>query len=190
MEEKLSAMYKSIAQQTVNLIFDNWDKIYLLGEVEKTPELPVDESVGYALKASYYYIDAESKEVIRGIDEHANYISFSESQALNKELRNSIHDLNKVFRAESQGDWSKIWDAFTLTIDNTGKFSMDYHYNFKDEHEDIFDKYNLNREFVWAYRTCGFKAEEGHPYRTNLEKYLQDQESRPKNSAKNSVDWT
>ena len=174
LEQRFAQLYQSIAQQTVNMIFEEWDRVYLLGQVEKSPEYPMDAAPNPMLRTTFYYIDSKTKKSVRYtvVDE---YMQEKEARDGIRKLSFTIYDLNKIFRKESGGDWGKVWDAMTFTMEKDGKFTIDYQYDSWETHRPISDKYTLDKETLWAYDTCGFKHKEGSIYRKRLDEYLRNE---------------
>jgi len=172
MDEKFSKIHNDILQQVANLVFMSWERIYILGEVEKTPEYQMCQAPPPMLRTSFYYTDSATNETCRGMSEIDKYMSFGKSKDCIRGINNTIYELNKIFRTEADGDWSKIWDAFTLIASPNGQFSIDYHYEFAANYQIITNKYNLEKEFIWAYETFGYKPKESHPFRRDLDNYL------------------
>ena len=62
----------------------------------------------------------------------------------------------------------ELWNQLSFTIDNSGKFNIDYLYNISD------DDGPVKKEAVWAYETFGFMPEEGTFKRGLLDEYLRN----------------
>ncbi|MDR0444206.1 MAG: DUF600 family protein [Treponema sp.] len=153
MEAKLHEMYGKIANHLNEMVPVEWDKIYLLGEVEK------DQA---SWSAIFYCVESESGEIKRGpelMKEH----EVQECHALDRKLFRMILELNNCFKEAGQ----ELWEQVSFTLENSGKFDVQYFYDVVHEN----DGGELPREVVWAHKTFGFNPPEGNYLRELLDKY-------------------
>ena len=152
MEEKLNKVYNKIANHLNSVIPIEWDKVYLLGEVEK-------EQASYS--ATFYCIESGTKDIKRcfklmdehGIDDHIAH----------KDLMYMILELNNCFKDEGKD----LWEQVSFCLENTGKFNVEFFYDVMHEN----DGGGLPREVVWANKTFGFNPPEGNYLRKLLDQY-------------------
>ncbi|MDR0443213.1 MAG: antitoxin YezG family protein [Treponema sp.] len=153
MEAKLHEMYGKIANHLNAMVPVEWDKIYLLGEVEK-------EQLSWS--ASFYCVESKSGEIKRGMElmkEHG----VQDYHKLINNLSRMILALNNCFKEEGQ----ELWEQVSFTLENSGKFDAQYFYDVMHEN----DGGQLPREVVWAHKTFGFNPPEGNFLRELLDKY-------------------
>jgi uncharacterized protein (TIGR01741 family) len=154
-EGKLDQLYQQIAEVVVDIIPEEWFKVYLY-----------DEAVEGSQTAFFYYFPEGSDKPIYS-HEITELFAISEYEYLEKwhRLVDSIQELWDVFKSSSQ----ETWTNFTMIFDNTGTFKFDYNYD---------DLSNMNpheRKTIWKYNILGIipKSNSGKSY---LKKYLSSQE--------------
>lgn len=152
-EEELGSLYNKIAETVIDTIPEEWDKVYLYGEV-----------IEGAQTSYFYYFPKGSEQPIYSEDIIEHY-TVSEEEYFQKwhRLLNYIRELREVFIDEEQEPWTN----FTMIFDNSGKFKIDFNY------DDLTNVNSHERETIWNYKHLGIipKSKSGKRY---LEKYFED----------------
>ena len=156
MEEKLAKIYSNLANHLVSMIPGEWSKIYYLGEVE---------TGRISCSSIFYFYCTDNNQIIRSHDIPEIYnVSEKIYDELLDEADNYLLELYDCFQEYEQ----ELWNQVNFTIDNSGKFNIDYQYNVGVAGGQI------TREVVWAYETFGFIPEEGTFERGKLDEYLRN----------------
>jgi len=156
MENQLNELYNKIANHLDFMIPTEWDKIYLLGEVEKGQ---------LSISSTFYFIDSTTKQIVRGYSIPENYnVSEQTCSELQKRLTEMIYELSNCFKDNGQ----ELWERVVFILDNNGKFNINFQYNAINES----DGGQLNREIIWAYNTFEYIPKDGTYSRRLLDKYL------------------
>ena len=155
---KLTELYNEIADTIRSIIPVEWDKVYLLGEVEK-------EQASY--NSTLYYIEFESGNVIRAQDAHGKSIAdptYDYETDPFMRLCNLVLELNTCFIDGGE----EAWEQLTYTLEKNGKYKAKY--LFDAMHKD--DGGQSAREVVWAYKTFEFIPSEGSYFHDLFKKHL------------------
>ena len=156
MEEKLAKIYSKLGNHIVSMVPVEWSKIYYLGEVE---------TGRISCSSIFYFYCADNNQIIRSHDMIEIYnISMEIYDKLLYEANMHLLELYDCFQEYEQ----ELWNQVNFTIDNSGKFNIDYQYNVGVAGGQI------TREVVWAYETFGFMPEEGSYSRGVLDEYLRN----------------
>jgi len=156
MEKQLEQLYNKIAEHLDSMIPVKWDKIYLLGEVEKGQ---------LSISSTFYFIESTTKHIVSWDDIPEKYdVSEQICGELQKKLTEMIFELNNCFKNNGQ----KLWEQMNFSLDNSGKFNIDFHYDVMNES----DGGQLAREIIWAYNTFGYIPKDGTYSSRLLNKYL------------------
>jgi len=168
MEKELAAIYSKIAQKLAEMIPVEWDKVYLLGEVEKG-------QLSYT--ATFYFIETETKYIVRGIEIPSIYdVSEDEHDKSDSELCDLVFELNNCFKDNGQD----LWEQAIFVLNSDGSFDIDYKYNVAKKD----DGGSNTRQLIWAYETFGYEPEEGSYFREKLEKYKAEKAKKGKRKKK------
>jgi uncharacterized protein (TIGR01741 family) len=160
MENELRELYNKMAKQLSLMVPTEWEKIFLLGEVEK-------DQLSYSV--TFYFIEKTSKDIVRCIDIPDIYnVSEERYDELDDELSGLILALNDCFKNNGQ----ELWEQVILVIDCDGNFNVDFRYDV------MVDTDPLEREIIWAYDTFGYVPKEGTYPREELDKYLSSKTGR------------
>ncbi len=139
MERTLAELYNKMANHIDDMIPDEWNDVYYLGEVHQ----------GRSACSSVFHFRNEKSEKfvesnnIPGIYQIPNHIFMDVLQQLNDILL-EIYD---CFKEHGQA----LWEQMTLTFSRDGAFSIDFHYDVMRKD----DGGQLGRELLWAYQTFG-----------------------------------
>ena len=160
MEDQLRDIYNRMAEHLSSMIPTEWDKVYLLGEVEKGQ---------LSLSATFYFIETETKDIVRGIDIPDIYdISEKTYEKLQSGLRELVLELNNCFKDDGQ----ELWEQVIFILDSDGSFDIDFKYDVMTSG----DGGASRRIVIWAYDTFGYKPKEGTYFREELDEYLRSRE--------------
>lgn len=155
MENKLSKLYLELGEKLVSMIPTEWNEIHYLGEVEK------DKA---SWSSIFYFKDSNKSDFVRSHDIPKKYKVSEEIYAqLLKEVDEVMFKIYDCFAENEQ----ELWDQISMSIDNSGKFNINYFYNNIKTGTS-----QLSREVVWAYETFGFMPCKGSYSRNVLDKYL------------------
>lgn len=151
-DEKLTILYQQIAEVVVDTIPEEWSKVYLYGEIVE----------GSQTAYFYYYPEGRGNPVYS--HDIAEIFNVSESEYSEKwhQLVDIIQKLWREFKDNDQAPWTNL----TLTLENTGKFNIEFNYDNlsnADAHE---------RRTIWKYKYLGImpKSNSG---KKHLERYLE-----------------
>jgi uncharacterized protein (TIGR01741 family) len=150
-ENKLGSLYTKIAQTVIQMIPEDWKKVYLYGEIT--------EDVGKTF--FYYYPEGEEKPVyFYDVPELFN-IDKEQFKLLWHQLLDELQELWEEFKNAGQDPWTNL----TLIFDKQGEFKINYNY------QDLSDADDNERSIVWEYEYLGFVPEDEDDKRF-LEEYL------------------
>lgn len=130
METKIMEQtYQLIANTLVNIIPEDWKKIFLYAEFRK----------GYK-KVFYYYYPKIGGEPVYSLDITDLFnVDEEEFDGLDNELYNCFSRLREEFKEHEQ----ELWTNLTFILDNTGKMKMNYGY------EDISELSPVEKQDKW-----------------------------------------
>ncbi|MCL1976067.1 MAG: antitoxin YezG family protein [Firmicutes bacterium] len=156
MEKQLSVLYGQITELLSSMIPTDWDKIYLLGEVEK-------DQLSYS--STFYYTDSDTKNIVKCVNILNIYDEDEDTfiEALS-ELGDLIFALNNCFKENEQ----ELWEQVVFVLDNDGSINIDYKYDVMVED----DGGQMGREVIWAYDTFGYIPDEDSYEKVLLDKHL------------------
>lgn len=157
LEEQLSPLYPPLARQIAAMTPADWEILWFLGEVEP----------GKASYSNVFYIrEAGSGRIVRSND-------FSKVYGVpNAAYIDQWSKLNDRMLAIWQcflDNGHKPWEQMTMTLERSGKFNI--HFNYDNVHAASGGQ--PDREVLWAYRTFGYRPEEGSWMRKLLDEQLQ-----------------
>lgn len=159
MENKLAELYDKLAEQIVETIPVEWDKIYFLGDVDKNLHM----------SANFFFYDTEKERMIASGNIPSEYdVSEEVYDELMDEIANTVLEIYDCFIQNNQ----EPWDFLSLFLDEEGKFKVEYLYDIKHDN----DGGSYVRLLVWAHNTFGFVPEEGSYGKDLLDAYFAYQE--------------
>ena len=150
---RMEKIYQEIVEKVADIIQEDWTKVYLYGEITD------------GVRKSYfnYYPKDNNKPVYcNNIPELFN-IDEDEYDKLWCELLDSLQELWLEFKKNGE----EVWTNLTLTIDNIGKFKIDYSY------EDLTNADDYERHIIWDYKYLGLTPEDEDDKEV-LEEYLKN----------------
>ncbi|BBW97519.1 antitoxin YezG family protein [Geobacillus icigianus] len=158
-EEKLGILYHEIAEVVVDTIPEEWSKVYLYGEIVE----------GSRTAYFYYYPEGSDKPVYS----HDIPEIFRVSEHEYSEKLNQLMDLTQKLWTEFKDNTQEPWTNFTLILDNTGKFKIDFNY------DDLSNADLHERKTIWKYKYLGImpKSNSG---KKHLKRYLETVEREKK----------
>ena len=158
-DEQLGILYQQIAEVVADTIPEEWSKVYLYGEIVEGSQT-----------AYFYYYPKVSDSPVYSHD-ITDFFTVSESEYSEKwhQLVDIIQKLWREFKDNDQEPWTNL----TLTLENTGKFNIDFNYN------DLSNADAHERKTIWKYKYLGImpKSNSG---KKHLEKYLESVEKEAK----------
>ena len=110
----MEQIYQQIANTLVNIIPEEWEKIFLYAEIRE----------GYKKVFFYYYTQFIVKPVYNLDITSLFNISEEEYDELENKLYNSFTRLWEEFRVQGQEQWTSL----TFILDNSGKMKINYDY--------------------------------------------------------------
>jgi len=161
MEEQLAPLYRKLGQQIVDMIPDEWDEIYYLGEV----------GLGRTSCSSvFYYVDPSCKKWIRSHKIPDIYgVSRKIYEQLLTKLNRVLLEIYDCFREHDHPEWEQL----TFHIDKQGEFSAQFKYDLIDNR----DVGPFMSEVAWAYQTFGYQPDENSYLREVLDRWLSQEKN-------------
>lgn len=155
---KMNEIYQDIAEKINDVIPDEWEKVFLYGEVLYDSEL-----------VYLYFLSKKNHELIYYLDIPEKYkIEWRIFDIPVEKLDSSILDLYNEYKKQNE----KVWTNFTLILDNTGKFRIDFNY------DDIYkSEFTISeRQHIWEYEVMGIEPTlEEH--KEIIERYLKTKQA-------------
>ncbi len=140
MEEKLNQIYIKIAKSLNEAIPEEWDKVYMYGEISED-----------AQKTFFNYYPAGSNESVYSLDIPDLFdISEDENDDLRYQLLNILEELWQEFKNNGQ----EVWTNLTFILESTGKFKIDYDYT------DLSEASPSENHLIWDYKYLGIMPED------------------------------
>lgn len=153
-QDIIGDFHRNIKQQAINIMVEEWDKIYLLGEIRKTADATLKANCNYTTKSSLYYVASKTQSIVR-------YASLNNKDAVSKALKDdafklacTVFDLYKAAEAIGAG---RTWDAIALTIEKSGSFEVTHYHDFELRYKALSEKFFIDTEFLWASDTFGYE---------------------------------
>ncbi|MDQ0221349.1 DUF600 family protein [Peribacillus cavernae] len=115
METKdMEQIYQQIADILVNIIPEEWKKVYLYAEIRECYK-----------KVFFYYYPDSREESVYSLDITDEFIvDENKFDELENKLYRCFSDLLEEFNTQEQ----KLWTNLTFILDNTGKMKINYGY--------------------------------------------------------------
>lgn len=160
MEKQFADIYSKLANKIVSMIPVRWNKLYYLGEVENNKS---------SWSSVFYFESTDANEIIKSHNIPEKYaVSAEIYEDLLNEVNELLLDLYNCFQKNEQ----ELWHQVSLSLDNTGKFNINYLYDIINDE----DGGQVKRELVWAYETFGFMPNERSYSRKIIDKYISDKQ--------------
>ncbi|WP_420323218.1 immunity protein YezG family protein [Lacrimispora amygdalina] len=94
------------------------------------------------------------------------------SEEIYEDLLSEVNELLLELYECFQKNRQELWHQVSLSLDNTGKFNIDYLYDIINED----DGGQVKRELIWAYKTFGFMPKEGSYSQKIIDEYISDKQ--------------
>ncbi|PLR78370.1 cytoplasmic protein [Bacillus sp. V3-13] len=112
--KKMEQLYQQIANTLVNMIPEEWNKIYLYAELRE----------GYK-KVFFYYYPESGVEPVYSLDITEKFVvNENEFDELENDLYGFFSELQEEFKIQEQEQWTNL----TFILDNTGQMKINYGY--------------------------------------------------------------
>ena len=153
-QDIIGDFHRSIKQQAINIMLEEWDKIYLLGEVRKVADSTLKTDYNYTTKSSLYYVASKTQSIIR-------YANLNNKNAVSKALKEDVFKLActvfDLYKAAEAIEAGRTWDAIALTIEKSGSFEVTHYHNFGLRYKALSEKFFIDTEFLWASDIFGYE---------------------------------
>jgi uncharacterized protein (TIGR01741 family) len=135
--KEMEIIYQEIGTRVDEIIPGDWEKIYLYAEV-----------LNDSTEVFFYFSIPTKEEFIYSNDIPKVY---NVDRKIYKELLFELFDKFEELREEFRKNEQELWTNLTLTIDNSGKFKIEYNY------EDILSSEigSMDRQIIWMYKNLG-----------------------------------
>nr|WP_288829007.1 immunity protein YezG family protein [uncultured Clostridium sp.] len=160
MEKQFADIYSKLVNKIISMIPVKWNKLYYLGEVENNKS---------SWSSVFYFESTDDNEIVKSHSIPEKYVV---SEEIYEDLLNEVNDLLLELYECFQKNGQELWHQVSLSLDNTGKFNIDYLYDIINDD----DGGQVKRELVWAYKTFGFMAKEGSYSRKIIDEYISDKQ--------------
>ncbi|PEE19140.1 TIGR01741 family protein [Bacillus cereus] len=133
----MEIIYQEIGTRVDEIIPGDWEKIYLYAEV-----------LNDSTEVFFYFSIPTKEEFIYSNDIPKVY---NVDRKIYKELLFELFDKFEELREEFRKNEQELWTNLTLTIDNSGKFKIEYN------SEDILSSEigSMDRQIIWMYKNLG-----------------------------------
>jgi uncharacterized protein (TIGR01741 family) len=132
MEEKLNKIYEKIADNLNQSIPEEWDKVYMYGEVNE-----------HMQNAFFYYYPANSDKPIYNLDIPELFdVTEDEIDNLRYELLEILEELWNEFKNNGHEPWTNL----TFILESNGRFKIDYDYT------DLSEADPREQHWIWKYK--------------------------------------
>ncbi|MDU4961560.1 MAG: DUF600 family protein [Sporomusaceae bacterium] len=113
--KKMEQLFQKIARALINIIPEEWDKIYLYAEIRD----------GYEKVFFYYYPEGSSSAIYSLDITNKHNIDKRQFNEREDHLYNCFSELYEEFKIQKQEPWTNL----TFTLDSAGKMKIDYGYD-------------------------------------------------------------
>lgn len=159
-DEKLNRIgrkYQQIAQLVNDMIPEEWERVYIYGEMEK------DGGTNF-----FYYDPKKGKEPVYSLDIPDLFeINEDEYEERDDQLYSALEDLWNEFKDSEQEPWS----TFIMTFDTSGKFDVKHGY------EDLSESGPFQRLLAFKYKYLGIVPTDDYAKKV-LDEYLKKKENK------------
>ncbi|MGP4079139.1 immunity protein YezG family protein [Pseudalkalibacillus sp. R45] len=153
--KEMEKLYQSIGSTVIELIPEQWEKVYIYGQVE--------EDNGQVF---FYYLPIGESEYIYSLDIEDHFDIDDEYFNLkNYELLQQFQLLRKEFERNNQ----ELWSGVTFIIDHNGNFKINYDY-------DDSERGAYENKVIWEYRYLNIRPEDEWEQKV-INSYLKDKEN-------------
>lgn len=154
--EKLNQIYQEIATTVIEIIPEEWEKIYIYSEIQ--------EDVS---KVTFYYYSKE-----KDIPIHVIKIPeiFDIDEDVIDQQRYKLYDYFEELWNEFIKTGQDPWTSLTMYLDNSGEFKIDFEY---DDYSHLDD---YEKSIIWKYRYLTITPEDEDD-KQFLEEYLKSLEA-------------
>ncbi|TCP31226.1 uncharacterized protein (TIGR01741 family) [Scopulibacillus darangshiensis] len=138
--KEIDQKYQEIANILVEMIPEEWEKIYLYAEINE----------GYSQVFFYYYNKRNNNEPIYSVN-IPEVFDFNEVEFdhLDNELDDCINELWEEFRSKNLDKWTLL----TFIMDNNGEFETKFEYLDPKKSEPY------ENAVIWKYDNLGIKGD-------------------------------
>ncbi|NLL06494.1 MAG: DUF600 family protein [Clostridiaceae bacterium] len=156
MEERLNTIYGKIANKLNDIIPEQWDKIYMYGEVSEDVR-----------ETFFYYFTPSKDEPV-----YSHYIPnvFNINEMEYYKSLEQLLDLLKELWLEFKNNDQEAWTNLTFVLESTGKFKVDYDYT------DLSEADPNEWQILWEYKYLGAMPEDDDD-KLIVEEYLKTLQS-------------
>lgn len=146
-----SIILSNIGNKINNMIPEDWDKVYIYGEVT--------EGAG---SVAFYYSPLNENKYIFSTDISDRFdINENEFNKDEYELLKLFEQLQSEFIKSGQEAWTNV----TIYLESSGKFKIEYDYT------DLSDVSDYDRQIVWEHKYLGIMPEDEDDKKI-IEEYL------------------
>jgi uncharacterized protein (TIGR01741 family) len=139
MEEKLNKIYEKIADNLNQSIPEEWDKVYMYGEVNE-----------HMQNAFFYYYPSNSDKPVYSLD-IPELFEIPENKV--NDLRHKLLEIIEELWNEFKNNGQEPWTNFTFVLESNGKFKIDYDYT------DLSEASPREQRWIWKYKYLGIMPE-------------------------------
>ncbi|MFC4076162.1 immunity protein YezG family protein [Salinithrix halophila] len=149
--DRIGHKYQQIAQLAHDMIPEEWERVYICGEMEEGGET-----------IFFYYVPKGGRDSIYSLDIAGLFqIDEDEYEGMEDQLFQTMEDLWNEFKYSKQEPWS----TFTMTFDKSGKFDVKHGY------EDLSKSGPFQRLLAFKYKYLGIVPTDDYA-KTVLHEYL------------------
>lgn len=131
----MEELYQEIATQLNEMIPEDWEKVLMYTEVSEGAD------TGY-----FYYYPEGAQSPICCFD---IYNIFEIDEDTYDEMHDKLMEYFRELWEEFKNNKQEPWTNLTFTLDNTGKFKIDYDYT------DLSEADNYEQRIIWEYKYLG-----------------------------------
>lgn len=152
---RMEELYQQAAYLVNDMIPEPWEKFYLYAEISEESQ-----------QVFFYYYPEGQQTPVYSLD-IPKLFKISEDKF--NEMDFAVYDCFKDLWTEFKNNNQEPWRNLTFYLDRTGKFNIDFSYDFLSETDDY-------ENFVlWTYKTLGVRI--GSDYENQMiESYIQRQQ--------------
>lgn len=152
---EIEKVYQKIANTLNETIPEEWDKVYMYGEISEG-----------AREAFFNYYPNGSKVSVYSHDIPELFeISEDEYDKLLYELLDNVKELWQEFKNSGE----EVWTNFTFILESTGKFKIDYDYT------DLSEASPRKQHITWKYKYLGIRPKDENDKKL-IDEYIKSQE--------------
>ncbi|MFD1395305.1 immunity protein YezG family protein [Kroppenstedtia eburnea] len=156
-DEKVGHMYQQIARTVIDMIPEEWDKVYLYGEVEEERQA-----------SFFFYYPVASKEPVYSLDIPELYEVDEEKF---DQLKDQLYEHIETLWNEYKQSGEELWSTLNMIMERD-KFKIEFGY--EDLSAPETDYYE--RSLAWEYNYLGLVPKDSYAKKV-LDEYLKKKES-------------